>query len=113
MPDGQVILRCARALIPVLADQADDAERQRTMPRATHAALARADLFRILSAPNLGGLGLDIPTHLSAAVELAKGCASAAWVQCLVGYQNFLVGWYPAEAQDEVRADGEPLFAGC
>ena len=111
-PEAEAILDRARALAPHLAAQADEAERCRTMPRGTLDALAEADLFRILSPPYLGGLGLDIPTHLRAAVELAKGCGSAAWVQCLVGYQNFLVGWYPPEAQDEVRADGQPLFAG-
>jgi 3-hydroxy-9,10-secoandrosta-1,3,5(10)-triene-9,17-dione monooxygenase len=111
-PNRETILARARALVPVLAANAEATERYRALLPEVHAALVDAGLFRILCAPRLGGLDLGALTHLEAAATLAEGCGSTAWVQCLVGYHNFLVGWYPSEAQDEVTADGAPLFAG-
>ncbi len=109
-PDGQTLIARARSLAPLLAERARDTEQARTLVPEIHAALGEAGLFGILAPPGLGGLGRDIPTHLEVAAELARGCGSSAWVQCLVGYQNMLVGWYPPAAQDEVRAAGGALF---
>jgi alkylation response protein AidB-like acyl-CoA dehydrogenase len=68
----------ARALVPTLAERAGRAEEQRSVAQETMADLHAAGLFRILQPPHLGGFGLDIPTHLAVAAELARGCASSA-----------------------------------
>jgi 3-hydroxy-9,10-secoandrosta-1,3,5(10)-triene-9,17-dione monooxygenase len=112
MIDRAEILSRARALVPLLAEKASDTERYRTMLPEIHDRLMEAGLFHIMMAPRLGGLGLDVATHLGVAGILAEGCGSSAWVQNLVGYQNLLVGWYPKETQDEVIADGRPVFSG-
>ena len=110
--DRTEILSRARALVPVLAEKAQETERNRSILPEIHDRLMEAGLFHIMMAPRLGGLGLDLPTHLEAVGILAEGCGSSAWVQNLVGYQNFLVGWYPVQAQDDVIADGRPVFSG-
>ena len=106
------ILGRARALVPFLSEKATETERNRSMLPEIHDRLMEAGLFHIMMAPRLGGLGLDVATHLEVAGILAEGCGSSAWVQNLVGYQNMLVGWYPRETQDEVIADGRPVFSG-
>ncbi|MGE0744423.1 MAG: hypothetical protein AB7K86_04210 [Rhodospirillales bacterium] len=111
-PTREDVLACARTLAPLLAENAAATERNRTPLPAVHAAVADAGLYRLLAAPRLGGFDLGALTHMEVAAILAAACGSSAWVQCLVGYHNFLVGWYPAEAQDEIMADGRPLFAG-
>lgn len=111
LPDREELVARARALVPMLAARADDTERHRAILPDVHAALEAAGLYRALAPPYLGGFDLGIAAHLEIAAELARGCGSTAWVQCLVGYQNYLVGWYPKEAQDDVRADATPLYA--
>lgn len=110
--DRDEVLARARALVPFLAENATATEENRAMLPAVHDRLMEAGLFHILMAPRLGGLGLDVATHLETAGILAEGCASTAWVQCLIGYQNFLTGWYRPEAQDDVIADARPVFCG-
>jgi 3-hydroxy-9,10-secoandrosta-1,3,5(10)-triene-9,17-dione monooxygenase len=110
--DRAEILARARALVPFLSEKATETERNRSMLPEIHDRLMEAGLFHIMMAPRLGGLGLDVATHLEVAGILAEGCGSSAWVQNLVGYQNMLVGWYPKETQDEVIADGRPVFSG-
>lgn len=106
------LLDRARALVPFLAEKADETERNRTMLPEVQDRLTEAGLFRIMQSPYLGGYGLDLTTHLAVAAELARGCGSTAWIQSLIGNQNAHVSWYGAEAQDEVRATAAPLFAG-
>ena len=112
VPTRDEVLGRARALVPLLAEQAAATEANRTLLPAIDRALDEAGLYRIAFAPYLGGFGLDFRVHLEAAMELARGCGSTAWVQCLAGYQNMLVGHYPREAQDEVIAAGVPVRAG-
>ncbi len=106
------LLARARALVPFLADKADETERNRTMLPDVHERLTEAGLFRIMQTPHHGGYGLDLTTHLAVAAELARGCGSTSWIQSLIGNQNSHVSWYTPEAQEEVRATEAPLFAG-
>ncbi len=106
------VLERARTLVPFLAEKAAETEAARALLPAVHDRLMEAGLFHIVMAPRLGGLGLDIATHLEVAGILAEGCGSSAWVQGLVGYQNFLLGLYPPHVQDMVIADGCPPFSG-
>lgn len=101
----------AHALVPFLSERAEETDRNRALLPDVHRRLSDAGLFSIMLAPRLGGAGLDIAAHLEVASILAQGCGSSAWVQCLIGYQNFLVGLYPEQAQDDVLSAG-PLFTG-
>lgn len=119
MPDqhaaGEVVTReelVARAstMVPFLLERAEETERARTLLPDVHRRLTDDGLLRILQPAHIGGYGLDIATHLEVAGELARGCGSSAWLQCLIGNQNGHIAWYPREAQEEVLADGVPLF---
>jgi len=112
VPTREDLLDRARALVPLLAEHAVATEANRTLLPEIDRAVDAAGLYRIACAPYLGGYGLDFSIHLEVAAELARGCGSTAWVQCLTGYQNMLVGLYPKAAQDEVLAAGAPVRAG-
>lgn len=105
----QLVAR-ASEMVPFLLERADETERNRSMLPDVNQRLIDDGLVRILQPTTLGGHGLDLATHLEVAGELARGCGSTAWLQCLVGNQNSHIAWYPKEAQDEVLADGRPLF---
>jgi alkylation response protein AidB-like acyl-CoA dehydrogenase len=104
------IVARATALVPFLREKATETEQNRSMLPEIHNRLNEAGLLGIMLAPGLGGLGMSLPTHLEAVMETARGCGSTAWLHSLIGNQNYLVGWYPPAAQEEVRVSGEPLF---
>ena len=90
----------ATDLIPFLRQKAAETEQNRSMLPEVYDRLNKAGLFEIHLAPGLGGLGMSLPTHLESVMETARGCGSTAWLQSLIGNQNYLVGWYPPAAQD-------------
>tara|TARA_B100000676_G_scaffold297145_1_gene338414 strand:+ start:72469 stop:73659 length:1191 start_codon:yes stop_codon:yes gene_type:complete len=104
------MVRRASELVPFLREKADETEQNRSMLPEVHDRFTDSGLLRILLAPGLGGLGLGLTTQLEAVMETARGCGSTAWLHSLIGNQNYLVGWYPPEAQEEVRATETPLF---
>jgi len=109
-PTHEEIVARATDLVPFLREKAEETEANRSMLPEVHEKLNAAGLLGIMLAPGLGGLGMTLPTHLEAVMETARGCGSTAWLHSLIGNQNYLVGWYPPAAQEEVRASGEPLF---
>ncbi|NKB21802.1 MAG: hypothetical protein GKS01_15020 [Alphaproteobacteria bacterium] len=104
------IVAWATALVPFLREKAAETENRRSMLPEVYDRLNEAGLLGITLAPGLGGLGMGLPTHLEAVMETARGCGSTAWLHSLIGNQNYLVGWYPPQAQNEVRAAGGSLF---
>ena len=100
----------ARALVPFLREKAVATELNRSMLPEVYDKLDEAGLLRVMLAPHLGGFGMYLPTHLEAVMETARGCGATAWLHSLIGNQNYVVGWYPEEAQDDVRKNGLPLF---
>lgn len=105
----EVVARAA-ALVPFLREKAGETEQKGSMLPEVYNRLNEANLLGIMLAPRLGGLGMSLPTHLESVMETARGCGSTAWLHSLIGNQNYLVGWYPQAAQDEVLATGIPLF---
>ena len=100
----------ARSLVPFLRKKAAATELNRSMLPEVYDKLEASGLLKVMLAPNLGGLGMYLPTHIETVMETARGCGSTAWLHSLIGNQNYLVGWYPKEAQDEVKSSGLPIF---
>jgi len=93
---GNVILASdligrARALVPVLAARAPQAERDRTVPKETIADLQNAGLFQVLQPKRWGGheMGLDVVNEIQ--MTLAEGCMSTAWVFAVLAVEPFLI----------------------
>ena len=100
----------ARSLVPFLRKKAAATELNRSMLPEVYDKLEASGLLKVMLAPNLGGFGMYLPTHIETVMETARGCGSTAWLHSLIGNQNYLVGWYPKEAQDEVKSSGLPIF---
>ena len=99
---GTAALDRARALVPVLAGRAVETERQRRVPDATIADFHRSGLFRILQPKRFGGRELDFSVFALITRELARGCASSAWVYCVVEELFWVLATFPEQAQTEV-----------
>lgn len=75
----QSLIEAAQKLAPMIRDHADEAERQREMPRVVYEAIADAGLF-LMSAPReVGGHETDLPTHVRVIEILAEADVSTAW----------------------------------
>ncbi len=70
------------------------------------AAFTDADFFRVLQPSRYGGLELDYGTQTRIASELARGCASSAWVYGVLASHSWLLGMFPDDAQADVWGDG-------
>ena len=86
------VLERARALIPVLAARSGETESRRRVPDETIADFHNAGLFRVLQPARFGGLELDFDVFATITKELARGCASSAWVYAGLADGHFAQG---------------------
>ena len=110
MPAAERVER-ARALVPARRRRAPAAERRRRIDDETVAALRANGLFRILQPRRVGGFELDFRAQIDVAAELARGCASTAWIASVVGSHHWMLAMLPPEAQARVwDADPDSLL---
>jgi 3-hydroxy-9,10-secoandrosta-1,3,5(10)-triene-9,17-dione monooxygenase len=111
-PTAEDLLGRARAMIPDLRRRARQTEERRRILDETAEAFRNAGFFRVLQPSRYGGFEMDYGTHMRLAVEIARGCASSAWVLSVIASHSWLLGTFPAQAQDEVWSkDPEALVA--
>jgi 3-hydroxy-9,10-secoandrosta-1,3,5(10)-triene-9,17-dione monooxygenase len=104
-PDARAALvASARELAPVLASRLDRADELRRLPDETIADFQRAGFFRILQPKRWGGLELDPRTFFEVQIEVAKACASSAWVLGVVGAHAWQLALFDEQAQRDVWA---------
>ena len=77
---GPELAARARALIPMLAENAVEAEKQRKPVDAVITALEEAEIYKLMVPQCYGGLELDMDTFFEVGVALDEGDASTAWV---------------------------------
>lgn len=96
----------ARALVPLLAAHADEAERQRRLHDAVVAGFEESRLFSLLSPPARGGRRVRLTTFLETIATLGEGCLSSAWVCSFYAVHAWMVCLFDPRAQDEALRDG-------
>ncbi|MDE0886284.1 MAG: acyl-CoA dehydrogenase family protein [Myxococcota bacterium] len=107
--DEDTLISRAEALVPVLAERANEAEALRQMPKSTIDDLIGSGLTRALQPRAFGGSALGVATHVQLTSRLAAGCASTAWCQFVWSVHNAMLTYYPQATQEEVWADPETL----
>jgi 3-hydroxy-9,10-secoandrosta-1,3,5(10)-triene-9,17-dione monooxygenase len=105
------VLERARALVPALAARSAETERQRRVPDETIADFQRAGLFRVMQPKRFGGLELDFGVFAGITRELARGCASSAWVYAVVEELFWVLATFPEEAQQEIWGENAAALA--
>jgi len=76
--DGQAVLLCA-PLLPMIAAQAEAADRSRNVAPEVIAAIKASDLMRMTAAEALGGLAAPVGEVARELETIAGACASTAW----------------------------------
>lgn len=82
----------AEALAPLIRHHADEAERERHLPRVVAEAFARAGLYRLAATPDIHGADADPMTQIRAIEAAARADGSAGW-NLMIGIETFaLIG---------------------
>lgn len=102
MTSPAALVAAARELAPRLAARLEQADALRKLPDETISDLKRAGLFRILQPKRWGGYELDAQTFFDVQIELARACASTAWVFGVVGAHAWQLALFDERAQREV-----------
>ncbi len=95
----------ARAIVPRLRELAHEAERLRRLPDESVALLKQAGLLRTIQPLTCGGNALSMRAHLDVLATVAEGCGSTAWVLGVAQAHSWLLGHFPAQAQQDIYGD--------
>jgi alkylation response protein AidB-like acyl-CoA dehydrogenase len=103
------VVQASEDLIPLLRERAAEVDERRRISNDTYRRLGDAGFFHVLKPEKYGGLELTEHEHARIAMNLARGCASTAWVFSILSSDNMAILAYPEEVQEEIW--GEDSFA--
>ncbi|MGH8880756.1 MAG: acyl-CoA dehydrogenase family protein, partial [Stackebrandtia sp.] len=118
-PDAQgtppdQLLAAATALVPLLAEQAEEGERQRRISDITAKALRDAGMFRLGTPARFGGHSAGVRRCMEVTAELARGDGSASWIAMVFTGTSLIAGLMDRHAQIEVwDRDPDAAVAGA
>jgi 3-hydroxy-9,10-secoandrosta-1,3,5(10)-triene-9,17-dione monooxygenase len=111
--DRTALIERAKALLPILSNNASKADEIRRIPRENHDALMEAGLYRIYLPKRYGGYEMDQALQVDLGAELGRACGSTAWVLTVVASHSWMHGMFDEKAQDEVWGDDpDTLISG-
>jgi 3-hydroxy-9,10-secoandrosta-1,3,5(10)-triene-9,17-dione monooxygenase len=97
------LIERAKELVPALRERAARTEQMRRLPDETVREFKEAGFFKAFRPVRYGGYELDYgPPQLGIYPEIARACASSAWVMAIIGSKPWVVGMFAKEAQDDV-----------
>ncbi len=102
-PPGAHAIRAAE-IAPDMARLAIEANKIRRVTDANITALKSAGLTRLLQPKRCGGFEDSLHAHLDVVAAIAEGCGSTGWCLGVYHAHQWLMGLFPAEAQDGVYA---------
>ncbi|GGZ38444.1 acyl-CoA dehydrogenase [Streptomyces inusitatus] len=107
------LLRGARELIPLLARNAEQGERDRRLSEESVRSLADAGMFKLSVPRRYGGHEVPLRTLIDVSATLAEGDGSASWLVSVCNSVAWIVSLFPEQAQDELfGADPEAKVTG-
>lgn len=106
IPSHDEVIARAKAVVPLLAQNAQRCEVDRSVPVANIEALREAGLFRLLVPRRVGGYELGLRTMVDTVTTVAGGCVSCAWVVMVATAHDWMVGMFPEQCQDDVYGGG-------
>ncbi len=112
LPPRDDIIGLARAMVPALKDRAAETERLRHIPDETLAEWRENGLLRVLLPAQFGGWETDFGVAIDATAELARGCASTAWVYVNLICHNWMLAMWPKGAAEQVWGENPRTLIG-
>ena len=100
-PSRDALVDAAKALGPLIRENADRGEQDRRLPAATAEALTEAGFFRLCRPRELGGLEVDPIILIDVVDEIAHHDGSAAWCALNCGIAGVLQSFVSQEGARE------------
>ena len=96
------LVECARALVPLIAREADEIERTRRLTEPVVSALIDNGLYRALLPQSLGGAEAPLEVFMQMQEEVAKADASTAWCLGQCGVCAMTAAYLDADVANEI-----------
>ena len=97
----------ARQLVPTLRSRAVETEKLRRIPDETIADFETSGLLQAGNPARYGGYpGIDYDDVFEIIMELGRGCGSSAWCYAVWTVHNWMLGFFPEQAQEEYFSTG-------
>lgn len=96
------LLERVRALLPMVAAEADHAERIRKPVDAVMTALEDTGVFRAYVPRHFGGYEIGIDTFIDIGMALGSACTSTGWVTTFCMEHNWLLAHFGREGQEAI-----------
>lgn len=106
------LVEAGRALAPLIAECAEEAEREHELPARLVGALAEAGLFKLWVPPPLGGSGADFATFVDTVIEVGRVDGSAGWVVFVHAVYGALAAYLSEQAASEIYAPSDAMVSG-
>lgn len=91
-----------RALASLIADNAEQAERERKPVDAVIDALAGSGVFRSFVPERFGGYEIDTDTYIDIGLAVSEACTSTGWVTTFYMIHNWMLAQFPPETQQAI-----------
>jgi len=108
---GRELVERVRGLLPLLAEQAAEAERLRQPTDTCIRALEASGVFRLMVPRCYGGLELDLDTFLEVGLLLGEADTSMAWVTTFCVEHNWMLCQFPESFQRELYRERSHVLA--
>lgn len=96
------LLDALREILPAIAANAANAERDRMVPAENIAMLKGIGMHRAFQPRAYGGLEISLPEFTECVIALAGACASTAWAFSLLCTHSHQLAMFPKQLQDEI-----------
>jgi len=107
------LLGRVRELLPMFARNAHKADEERRLPDENVRALIDAGLLSAMLPARLGGFGISWSAFCRINGEIARACASTAWVYAIMGSATILSAQAPRHVRAATFAKGPPTMCGA
>jgi alkylation response protein AidB-like acyl-CoA dehydrogenase len=104
----------ARALVPLIREHADEADRERRLPARVATAMAAAGLYKVAAPRSIGGGECDPRTQIET-IEIVSAADGAAGWNLMIGIENmgFLGAALSLEVAQKLYADEGLIVSGA
>jgi alkylation response protein AidB-like acyl-CoA dehydrogenase len=104
--EGSRLLEAARRLAPLIADHADEAERERRVPKAVVGELVSAGVFHMFVPRVFGGGEVDVAIGVRVLEELSKADGSTGWIAMIGATTGLISAYLPQQVAREIYRPG-------
>jgi alkylation response protein AidB-like acyl-CoA dehydrogenase len=101
-PPVEGLLDRVRAVAPLIAERAFDAEQQRKPDDEVIEALAATGVFRAFVPKHFGGYEIDLDLFVDVGIAVSEACPSTGWVTTFYMEHNWLLQSFSPELQEQV-----------